>query len=130
MAVTGAQEVRKNMSRIFKDISEKKAPQFINAVLSIGAANSKELTPMEYSTLINSQIINVDILGQKVVGFVSFNTNYAAFLEFGTKWKPRPVSMKEGPATNMKAEPHFLRKGFESPESQAQIKQALEIFKI
>ena len=130
MPVTGIKQVKQNMKRVFKDISDKKAPQFINAVLSIGAANSKELTPMEYSTLVNSQIINVEILGQKIVGFVSFNTNYAAFLEFSTKWKPRPVSMKDGPATNMKAEPHFLRKGFESPESQAQIKQALEIFKI
>ena len=129
MPVTGIETVKVNMKRVFKDISDKKAPQFINAVLSIGAANSKELTPMEYSTLVNSQIINVEKLGEKVVGFVSFNTNYAAALEFGV-WRPRPVSMKEGPAANMDAKPHFLREGFESPESKAAIKQAQEIFKL
>lgn len=129
MPVTGIKQVKANMKRVFKDISDKKAPQFINAVLSIGAANSKELTPMEYGTLINSQLVNVDILGDKVTGSVSFNTNYAAALELG-KWKPVAAVNKEGPADNMKATPHFLRKGFESSESKAQIKQAEKIFKI
>tara|TARA_R100000951_G_C2645206_1_gene182322 strand:- start:186 stop:575 length:390 start_codon:yes stop_codon:yes gene_type:complete len=129
MPVTGVKQVKQNMKRVFKDISDKKAPQFINTVLSIGAANSKELTPIEYSTLVNSQMINVDITGEKIAGFVSFNTNYAAALEFGA-WKPVAAVNKEGPADNMKAEPHFLRKGFESPESQSQIKQAEKIFKI
>jgi len=35
MPVSGAKTVKDNMKRIFKDISEKKAPQFVNAVISI-----------------------------------------------------------------------------------------------
>jgi hypothetical protein len=41
MPVTGIKQVKANMKRVFKDISDKKAPQFINAVISIGVAHSK-----------------------------------------------------------------------------------------
>ena len=130
MPVTGVDKVKSNYRRVFKDIREKKAVQFVTAVNSIGAAASKELAPMEYGTLVNSQMMDVSKVGNSVVGVVSFNTFYAAFLEFNPKWRPRPINLKDGPATNMSAEPHFLRKGFESPESQAAIKQAINIFKV
>ena len=130
MPVTGVDKVKAGYKRVFKDIRSKKAVQFIHAVNLIGAAASRELAPMEYGALINSQIMDVDISNNKVIGTVSFNTFYAAFLEFNPKWRPRPINLKEGPATNMSAEPHFLRKGFESPESKASIKQAIDIFRV
>jgi hypothetical protein len=130
MPVTGVSKVKAGYKRVFKEIRDKKAVQFITAVNSIGASASKELAPMEFSTLVNSQIMDVDIVGSKVIGTVSFNTFYAAFLEFNPKWRPRPINLKEGPAWNPKAEPHFLRKGFESPESKAAIKQAIDIFRV
>lgn len=130
MPVTGVAKVKAGYKRVFADIREKKAVQFITAVNSIGAAASKELAPMEYGTLVNSQMQNVDVTGSKVTGTVSFNTFYAAFLEFNPKWRPVPINIKAGPATNMSAKPHFLRLGFESPESQAAIKQAEQIFRI
>lgn len=132
MPVTGVDKVKANYKRVFKDIRDKKAVQFITAVISIGASESKLLTPMEYGNLVNSQRQSVDVFGQKVVGFVSFGAGgikYAAALEFGV-WRPRPINLKDGPTTNMNAEPHFLRKGFESPESQAAIKQAIGIFRV
>ena len=129
MPVTGVKQVKQNMKRAFKDISDKKSVQFINAVVSIGATASIEFAPVEYSVLVNSQMRNVDIVGNKVVGEVSFNASYAAALEFGV-WKPVAAVNKEGPADNMKATPHFLQKGFESSESKTAIKQAQDIFKI
>jgi len=132
MPVTGAAAVRRNMGRIFKDINEKKAPQFVNAVLSIGLSHSKELTPLEFGTLVNSAFMDVDVNSFKgeVTGSVKYIANYAAALEFRTDWKPRPINKKAGPAWNPNAEPHFLKKGFEDSTSQSAIKRAEKIFKI
>ena len=130
MPVTGVKAVQKNMRRIFKDINDKTAPQFVNAVLSIGLTHSKELTPIEFSNLINSTITDVDIMDGRVTGTLTYNASYAAALEFRTDWKPRPPSEKAGPAWNPDATPHYLKKGFEDPESQAAIKKAESIFKI
>tara|TARA_R110002096_G_scaffold91617_1_gene207173 strand:+ start:4383 stop:4772 length:390 start_codon:yes stop_codon:yes gene_type:complete len=129
MPVTGIKQVQQNMRRTFRDISDKKAPQFINAVLDIGSNHAKELTPMEYGALAASMLIDTDIEKNNVTGVVSFNQDYAAALEFGV-WKPRPINMKEGPSTNMDATPHFLRKGFEDPESIQMIEKAKDIFKL
>lgn len=130
MPVKGAKAVKQNMKRIFKDISEKKAPQFVNAVLSIGENHSKELAPVEFSLLVNSIIKNIDITGMITRGSLSYNTGYAAALEFRTDWKPRRPEFKKGPAWNPQAEPHFLMKGFEDPESRALIKKAEDIFRV
>lgn len=130
--VTGVKALQRNMKRTFKNISEKKAPQFVNAVLFIGLNHSKELAPVEYGVLVNSSVINVDVNSFRgdVSGSVTYFANYAAALELGTKWKPRPINEKAGPATNMSATPHYLRRGFEDPESRAAIKKAESIFKL
>lgn len=130
MPVKGVNKVKQNMKRVFKDIREKKAVQFVNAVVSIGASQSKQWAPIEYSVLINSQEQDVFKQGTAVVGQVSFNADYAAYLEFSENWEPRPVNMKEGPAANMNATPHFLRRGFEDPESQRLIEEAKKVFKV
>ncbi len=130
MPVTGAKALKQNMGRIFKDISEKKAPQFVNAVLSIGMNHAKEMQYIEYSTTVNSARTDVTIKNGGVFGIGSFNTSYAIYLENNTKLKPRLVSEKAGPATNMNAKPHALRRGFEDAESRAAIKKAESIFKI
>ena len=152
MPVTGIKQVKQNMKRVFKDISDKKAPQFINAVLSIGVAHSKELTPISYSNLINSIVVDTEIEATGVVGSVMYMADYAVYLNgtdtYTPLWKPRPLpkdvvkgtrKRKDGtyatpdagaPATNMDAKPRFLNRGFEDPESVQLIKQAQEIFKV
>lgn len=130
MPVTNANQVKSKMRQTFKDIADNKAPQFVHAVISIGAAESKFYAPVEYSTLVNSQMMNVTQSGSQIIGEVSFNTDYAAYLEFNQNWKPRPVGDKKGPAWNPNARPGFLRWGFESPESQRAIEQAEKIFKV
>lgn len=130
MPVTGVAQVKANYKRTFKDITEKKAPQFIAAVMSIGENHSKELAPLEYGTLVNSITNDITIKESRVTGVLAYNTLYAVILENKPGWKPRPPDMKAGPAWNPRAEPHFLRKGFEDPESRADIKRAEDIFKI
>jgi hypothetical protein len=130
MAVTGAAAVRRNIRRALGNIEERRAPQFINAVLSIGLNHSKELAPLEFSTLVNSAFTEVGTGPNGPSGTLTYNTNYAAALEFREDWQPRPISEKSGPATNMDATPHYLQKGFEDPESQAAIRRAEGIFRI
>jgi len=130
MPVTGADAVRKNMRRTFKYISEKKAVQFVTAVVSIGASQSKEFAPVEYSTLVNSQTMEVNQTKTGVTGKVSFNTNYAAILEFSETWNNRPVEDKQGPAWNPNGRPHYLRDGFEVAASRQAINKAIDIFKV
>ena len=131
MPVTGVKKVRANMRKVFKDISEKKAAQFIQAATSIGASQSKEFAPLEYVTLVNSMFTEVGKLSNGVViGSVFYMANHAAYLEFNENWSPRPISQKAGPATNMAATPHFLRRGFEDKESVDMINKAMKIFKV
>ena len=130
MPVKGTNTVKRNMRQTFKDISEKKAHQFVTTVLSIGYTASLEHAPIEYSNLINSVTMMTDTSAGRTSGEVRYNASYAAYLEFNETWKPRPVGMKDGPAWNPNAKPHFLRDGFESSESQAAIKRATEIFRL
>lgn len=138
MPIKGVDTLRRNMRQTFRDIREKKAVQFVNAVLSIGETESKEFTPVAYSNLVNSIIKEVVVGTSMVKGALSYNTKYAAYLENNKKWKPRPppkyANKKKGigpaPAWNPKATPGYLRKGFESKQSQASIIRAIDIFKV
>jgi len=129
MPVKGVSKVKSNMKRVFKDIDEKKAKQFVTSVITFAANESKKYAPVEYSNLVNSMMMEVNQTSDMTVGTVSYNVNYAAALEFGS-WKPVPASMKKGPSDNMQATPHYLRKGFESPESKRAIDKFIDIFRI
>jgi hypothetical protein len=129
MPVTGLSQVRANLRGVFNNIRQRKSSEFVSAVVTMGVAQSKELTPIEYSTLINSIVIDISHSTRFSKGTVFYMANYAAALEFGT-WEPVSAANKEGPADNMSAEPHFLRNGFESEESKAHIKQLENIFRI
>ena len=152
MPVTGVKEVKAKTKKVFADIREKKAVQFMNAVISIGVNHSKEMTPIAYSNLINSITTDVTVTLGKVEGNVMYNANYALYLNgdetYTPLWKPVPLPKYEvkggrsnelreisqpragAPATNMQAKPRFLNRGFEDAESVAMIDQAKGIFKI
>ena len=152
MPVTGIKQVQQNMRRTFRDISDKKAPQFINTVLDIGSNHAKELTPISYSDLIGSIVIDTTVGKAGVEGTVEYMADYAVYLNgtdtYTPLWKPRPLpkdvvkgtrKRKDGtyatpdsgaPATNMDARPRFLNRGFEDPESIQMIEKAKDIFKL
>lgn len=130
MPLTGVTALRRNLEQTFTDIREGKAKEFVTAVLSIAWNESKLYTPIEYSNLINSVTMNIEVTGSITSGTLTYNANYAAALEFRENWKPRPPSEKSGQAWNPNATPHYLQKGFESPDSVNAINKAKEIFKI
>jgi len=130
MPVKGANQVKGRL-RQFIAATDKKALQYVNAVLSEAGALSKTKAPLEFGTLHNSQSIDVKQTRAETIGTLSYNTKYASILNDGKYvWKPRPPSEKKGPAWNPDAQPHFLEYGFESPEAQAAQRRLMEIFKV
>lgn len=131
MPIKGANQVRGRLQQTVRGITDKKAHQFVNAVLAQVGILSKEKAPLEYGTLHNSQRIDVVKESTRIVGSLSYNTMYAAILNNGQyQWNPRPPALKAGPAWNPNATPHFLEYGFESPEGQAVISRFVEIFRL
>lgn len=93
-------------------------PQFVSQVqakgargmtqaLILGASEASVMTPIDTSTLLNSQYRRVDTVGTKVVGTVGYTAEYAVSVhDPNVKQKFRRTS----------AEKEFLAKGFDNAE--------------
>jgi len=95
-----------------------KLPQFVESVrarsergmtqvLILGASEASMMTPIDTSTLINSQFRKVEREGKKVVGTAGYTTEYAAAVHD----PDNPQNFRRA-----SAEKEFLRKGFEQAE--------------
>jgi len=105
----------------------KQAVTTVHVVIDGARGRSDEKAPVEYGNLVNDGYKKVNVIGYKVRGELGYIADYAAFLNNTTNWKPRPIEMKKGPATNMNATPHFLDyHGFESPEARAEIENDIK----
>lgn len=107
-----------------------KLPQFVSKVernaargmvqsLVLGASEASVLTPIDTSTLLNSQFRNVTKEGGKIVGTVGYTADYAVPVndpDVKQRFR-RPTAKKE-----------FLRLGFEraEPNIRAVIKGAIK----
>lgn len=132
MPVVGGVALRNNLKKFRNDIKDKKTVQALVAVAQVGIGNAVRFAPIEYSTLVNSRFIERPVRENNGWSLTAgFNVNYAVYLETRENWKPRPVSEKKGPGANMKAKPHFLRDGFQSPEARRQIAKTLQaVYKV
>lgn len=86
---------------------EQKAARGVTQALIIGASEASVMTPIDTSTLLNSQFRNVTKEGSKIVGTVGYTAEYARYVH-----DPN-VKQKFRRST---AEKEFLRKGFEESE--------------
>jgi hypothetical protein len=95
-----------------------KLPQFVNAVeknaaramvqgLILGASEASVLTPIDTSTLLNSQYRSIEKQGTKIVGTVGYTAEYASVVHDPDHAQTfrRQTATKE-----------FLKKGFEAAE--------------
>jgi len=91
----------------FIENAQSKALRGVTQALVLGAAEASVLTPIETSTLLNSQFRVTEKVGDKVVGRVGYTANYAL-----------PVHDPSNPQNFRRptAEKEFLRKGFERAE--------------
>ncbi|OYQ41098.1 hypothetical protein CHU94_08285 [Rhodoferax sp. TH121] len=83
------------------------AARGMTQALILGASEASALTPIDTSTLLNSQFRNVDKQGGRIVGTVGYTASYAV-----------PVHDPENPQNFRRpsATKEFLRKGFERAE--------------
>ncbi|MGM7822834.1 HK97 gp10 family phage protein [Yersinia enterocolitica] len=109
--VKGIRAAKANLDRLIEDIQGRKAVRAITKALIIGASQAALYTPIDTSTLINSQFRDISSNGTRLTGRVGYSANYAMYVH-----DPN-VKQTFRRAT---AEKEFLTKGF------ADSKQAIE----
>lgn len=102
----------------FVDSVQRKAARGMTQALVLGSSEASVLTPIDTSTLLNSQFRDIRQEGGSVVGAVGYTADYAA-----------AVHDPENPQNFRRAtaEKEFLRKGFEraEPNIRAVLKGAI-----
>ncbi|MGK4439148.1 HK97 gp10 family phage protein [Yersinia proxima] len=109
--VKGIREAKANLNRLISDIQGRKAVRAMTKALIIGASQAALYTPIDTSTLINSQFRDISANGTRLTGRVGYSANYAIYVH-----DPNVKQVFRRPM----AEKEFLTKGF------ADSKQAIE----
>ena len=91
----------------FLSAVEQKAARGVTQALILGASEASVMTPVDTSTLLNSQFRSVAKEGSKIVGTVGYTAEYAKYVH-----DPN-IKQRFRRST---AEKEFLRKGFEEAE--------------
>lgn len=118
--VKGIRAAKANLDRLIGDIQGRKAVRAITKALIIGASQAALYTPIDTSTLINSQFRDINVNGTRLTGRVGYSANYAMYVH-----DPN-VKQTFRRAT---AEKEFLTKGF-SDSKQAIEKAIMEEMKL
>ncbi len=118
MPVKGINKAKSNYKDLVRRVSEVNNPKVMQQVLTIGATEAALRTPVDTSTLINSQFKKLFESGGKLIGQVGYTANYAFYVHSATeKLKSKPRAKRNGqPQGNYwdpNGESQFLKKGFE-----------------
>ena len=95
--VKGAQDCINQLNSIIGDVQGRKAVRAIQSALLIGGARAALYTPIDTSTLINSQYREMFVNGSRLTGRVGYSASYAAYVHdpnHPMKFK-RPTAKKE-----------------------------------
>lgn len=118
--VRGIRQAKANLDRIIKDVQGRKVVRALQSAILIGSAQASLYTPIDTSTLINSQFREITSNGVRVTGRVGYTANYAVFVhDPEVKQTFRRASARK----------EFLTKGFEDTRSQidAAVKKELSL---
>ncbi|OBU09899.1 hypothetical protein [Morganella psychrotolerans] len=107
--IRGIADVSANINALVGGITGRKVTRAIQAAMLIGGAQATLFTPIDTSTLINSQFREITVNGTRVTGRVGYSANYAAFVH-----DPQ-VKQKFVRATARK---EFLKLGFEDSRDE------------
>lgn len=118
--VRGMREAKANLNRIIQDIQGRKVVRAIQSAMIIGSSQAALYTPIDTSTLLNSQFREMEVSGTRVTGRVGYSANYAIFVHDPNV----PQTFRRATARK-----EFLTKGFEDTRSQidAVIKKELSL---
>ncbi|MFV0607526.1 HK97 gp10 family phage protein [Klebsiella aerogenes] len=126
--VRGIEEAKSNIERMLGEVKGRKMVRAIYSALDLAANRAATYTPMDTSTLLNSQFREINVNGTRVTGRVGYSANYAAFVhEMPGKLKGQPRAhfgqtrsgkkfgggSEKGNYWGPHGEPQFLKKGFD-----------------
>ncbi|HCT7003545.1 TPA: HK97 gp10 family phage protein [Morganella morganii] len=78
--IRGIAEVSANINALVGNITGRKVTRAIQSAMLIGGAQATLFTPIDTSTLINSQFREITVNGTRVTGRVGYSANYAVFV--------------------------------------------------
>ena len=107
--VKGISQAKKNLNALVGDIQGRKVVRAMQSALIIGGSQAALYTPIDTSTLINSQFREITVNGNRVTGRVGYSANYAAYVHDPSV----PQNFRRGTARK-----EFLTKGFEDTQRQ------------
>ena len=89
--VTGISESQKRLNAIINDVKGRKVVRAIQSALLLIGARAAYYTPIDTSTLVNSQFREIDAGGVLITGRVGYSANYAVYVhEMPGKLKGQP----------------------------------------
>jgi len=102
--IKGVRQAQQNLDRIIGDIQGRKAVRALQSAMIIGSSQAAMYTPIDTSTLINSQFRELNVNGTRLTGRVGYSASYAAYVH-----DPNiPQNFRRATAQK-----EFLTKGFE-----------------
>lgn len=107
--VKGISQAKKNLNALVGDIQGRKVVRATQSALIIGGSQAALYTPIDTSTLINSQFREITVNGNRVTGRVGYSANYAAYVHDPSI----PQNFRRATARK-----EFLTKGFEDTQRQ------------
>ncbi|EIZ9234983.1 HK97 gp10 family phage protein [Cronobacter sakazakii] len=107
--VRGIAQAKANLDALINDVQGRKVVRAVQSVLLIGGAQSALYTPIDTSTLLNSQFREIDANGTKVTGRVGYSADYAVYVHDPNV----PQTFRRATARK-----EFLTKGFEDTREQ------------
>ena len=107
----GNQEASRKTEQIVGTITAEKAVRAIKSATYIIRTESATLTPIDTSTLINSQFDTVEVSGTRITGKVGYSAKYALYVHNASgKLVGKPRSNGNGTYWSPGGEPQFLTK--------------------
>ncbi|WP_432367026.1 HK97 gp10 family phage protein [Cronobacter sakazakii] len=107
--VRGIAQAKANLDALINDVQGRKVVRAVQSALLIGGAQAALYTPIDTSTLLNSQFREIDANGTKVTGRVGYSANYAVYVHDPNV----PQTFRSATARK-----EFLTKGFEDTREQ------------
>lgn len=126
----GINEAIARTSQIVDEITAVKVVRALKSATYIIRTESATITPIETSTLINSQFDTIEVNGTRVTGKVGYSANYALYVHNASgKLKGQPRPSGKGVHWGPNAEPKFLTKAAEKTRSlvDSTIKKEMKI---
>lgn len=114
----GLKQAQQNLSRIVDEISSQKIVTAITSASIIIATEAASMTPIDTSTLINSQYRSIDVNGTRVTSRIGYSASYALYVHNARgKLKGQPRANGNGAYWGPNGEPKFLDKAVENTRS-------------